>query len=192
MSASQHQNRLISSIVFDPWFLSTRLLTFEHFPLINVEIRCWRMGPRCQPHKRRIVWFLGLFFTRDIAATWLYFWYFSLNIAAGWWVPNVSLTIQETPDILIIFYPWYCIYLTLFSIPFVKQRCWLMGPRGQPLSTRKPAKNTKKNAWTKIRTQDFSLWNMTATVPCHCTNIMIICKCNQLRTNILWPSDPIC
>ena len=93
MSASQHQNRLISSIVFDPWFLSTRLLTFEHFPLINVEIRCWRMGPRCQPHKRRIVWFLGLFFTRDIAATWLSFRYLPLNIAAGWWVPKVSLSI---------------------------------------------------------------------------------------------------
>ena len=37
-------------------------------------------------------------------------------------------------------------------------------------------KNTKMNSWTKIRTQDFSLEKMTATVPCHCTNIMIVYK----------------
>ena len=75
---------------------------------VNAEGCCRPMDPRCQPLYKRIVWFLGLFFTRDIAATWLYFWYLSLNIAAGWWVSNVILTIQETLDILIIFYPWYC------------------------------------------------------------------------------------
>ena len=33
----------------------------------------------------------------------------------------------------IIFHPWYCSYLTFFSIPSVKHCCWLMGPEGQPL-----------------------------------------------------------
>ena len=128
-SASQHQNRLISSIVFDPWFLSTRLLTFEHFPLINVERHCWLMGPRCQPPYKRIVYFLDyladfifdpvrqttlhadgsrmsasqykklliswLLFTRDIASSWLYFRSRPSNNAAGWWVPEVSLSVQE-------------------------------------------------------------------------------------------------
>ena len=33
----------------------------------------------------------------------------------------------------ITFHPWYCSYLTFFSIPSVKHCCWLMGPEGQPL-----------------------------------------------------------
>ena len=91
----------------------------------------------------------------------------TLRDAAGWWVPNVSLTIQETLDILIIFYPWYCIYLTLFSIQSIKQRCWLMGPRGQPLSTRKPAQKRTLERRFEHKTSISETWlqRCLATAP---------------------------
>ena len=95
MSASQNLNRLISSIVFYPSFLVTRLLIFDHFPLVNVERRCWLMGPECQPHNPRNSLISWLFFTCDIASTWLYFRSHPSNNAAGWWVPKVSLSVQE-------------------------------------------------------------------------------------------------
>ena len=147
MSASQNENRLISSIVFYPWFLVTRLLTFDHFPLVNVERRCWQMGPECQPHNPRNTWYLDYFLP----------------------------VILHLPDF--IFDP-------------VRQTTLLAD--GSPRSASQYKKTcTKKNAWTKIRTQDFYLWNITATVPCHCTNIMVVCKTNQLYSNILSASDPI-
>ena len=141
---------------FYPWFLSTRLLTFEHFPLINVERHCWRMGPRCQPHKRRIVWFLGLLFTRDIAATWLSFRYLPLNIAAGWWVPKVSLSI--------IFYPRYC---RLFALWKNTKRTRMiedsnhwppsLSSRLKSCSTNAPTRSSRTNHLDSVKIYFFSL-----------------------------------
>ena len=51
---------------FSPLISGYSALTSIPAPLLNVEGGCRLMGPRCQPHKTRIVWFLPLFFTTDI------------------------------------------------------------------------------------------------------------------------------
>ena len=51
---------------FSPLISGCSALTSIPAPLLNVEGGCRLMGPRCQPHKTRIFWFLPLFFTTDI------------------------------------------------------------------------------------------------------------------------------
>ena len=51
---------------FSPLISGYSALTSIPAPLLNVEGGCRLMGPRCQPHKTRIFWFLPLFFTTDI------------------------------------------------------------------------------------------------------------------------------
>ena len=141
---------------------------------VNVEERCRQMGPGCQPHKMRSVWFLGLFFTAICGSSTLTFHpaaMLTLRDADGWWVPNVSLTIQETLWYLDYFLP-VILHQPDFIFDPVRQTTLLAD--GSPRSASQYKKTcTKKNAWTKIRTQDFSLWNMRAT-PCHCTNMIIV------------------
>ena len=113
----------------------------------------------------------------------------TLREAAGWWVPNVSLTIQETLWYLDYFLP-VILHLPDFIFDPVRQTTPLTD--GSPRSASQYKKTcTKKNAWTKIRTQDLYIWNLTAAVPCHCTNFITLYKCNQLYSNILSSSDPI-
>ena len=45
-----------------------------------------------------------------------------------WWVPWVSLSIQENLRYLDYFYPWYCRLLAFFPIPSVKQRIRMWFP----------------------------------------------------------------
>ena len=92
-----HKRRIMwfPGLFFTVWFLSTRLLTFDYFPLINVERHCWLMGPRCQPHYTRNSWYLDYFVPVILQATYLSFSIPSIKHRTRMWAPKVSLWVQE-------------------------------------------------------------------------------------------------
>ena len=133
MSASQHQNRLISSIVFDPWFLSTRLLTFEHIPLINVECTAGGWVPDVSLTKGESCDFLDYFLPLWFLSTRLLtFDHFPLiNVERHCWLMGPRCQPHYTRN------SWYLDYFVpvilqatclSFSIPSIKQRTRMWAP----------------------------------------------------------------
>ena len=96
----------------------------------------------------------------------------------------------KTCDILIIFHPWYCLFFNPFRWTFylvikVEGRCRMWVQYVMLSYNAVAMKNTKKNTWLRIRTQDLSLYKPNEKLHCHRTNMMFAYISPQQRCTIV-------
>ena len=101
------------------------------------------MGPRCQPHKTRSVWFLPLFLPLISRYSTLTPHLCRPVNAEGRYMqmgPGCQPHKREAYDCFHYFYPWFLVTRLLtfdhFPLVNVERRCWQMGPECQPHNTR--------------------------------------------------------